>query len=641
MNYILKKGDQEIFLDNSTLLTLSELRSIALKKFSLKPQSFTLSYVDLENDHINIQDDDDLEVCVHEFNETSTVNQPIVIVITDENSGQKVMKLEDSPRLMSRKKSIEFQLVKSVSDIQSVKSEECEKLLKDEKEEVVTEVDATFFATQPLPAVEKEEKESKNDFDLLESQISNSVLSNLDSKIEESISKHMDALLQKKFDQMAETKRKEKENKKKKRLEKAKLEAEERKEKKRLEREKKKKKEKEYNEVMDSVKKLIEKKTEKEEKKEEKTEKKKEKSVPKEERKRKKSITAKPVQKTKTPEKKIEKPEEPVIKTMKDIQAESLNKLESLLTETAPSTSNKTEKKPEVAPIQPMKHYHIICDGCNVANFEGDRHKCTQCDDYDLCGKCHSEGIHKEHALVKFDRDNKYQTYCHQRVICDGCGKNPIFGTRFKCYECPDFNLCQECEKTMHKHHIMLRIPEEKNLYNLLNGKNENVLELQIGNIMPPKNSPFGDVNNCASIPQIFKAVCNNNQTRAQKCGRPKKCHRKNVMPCHIVKAAEKKQEEVSSKSNPEVKEEKKEEIKPEIKVETRIETEIYEEPEMKNDLSTEECIFSSSTNVPETDKVIIDVQPEKIEENTEEKIEENTNTETQEPPKLSDILSQ
>jgi len=180
MNYILKKGDQEIFLDNSTLLTLSELRSIALKKFSLKPQSFTLSYVDLENDHINIQDDDDLEVCVHEFNETSTVNQPIVIVVTDENSGQKVMKLEDSPRLMSRKKSIEFQLVKSVSDIQSVKSEECEKLLEDEKDEVVTDVDPKFFATQPLPAVEKEEKESKNDFDLLESQISNSVLSNLD-----------------------------------------------------------------------------------------------------------------------------------------------------------------------------------------------------------------------------------------------------------------------------------------------------------------------------------------------------------------------------------------------------------------------------------------------------------------------------
>merc|ERR1711862_377741 len=118
-----------------------------------------------------------------------------------------------------------------------------------------------------------------------------------------------------------------------------------------------------------------------------------------------------------------------------------------------------------------MKHYHIICDGCNITNFEGDRHKCTQCNDYDLCGKCHSNGVHKQHAFVKINRDNEHHSYYHKRIICDGCKKNPIFGTRFKCYECPDFDLCQECEKPMHKHHVMLRIPQEKNLYELLNGK--------------------------------------------------------------------------------------------------------------------------------------------------------------------------
>lgn len=43
-------------------------------------------------------------------------------------------------------------------------------------------------------------------------------------------------------------------------------------------------------------------------------------------------------------------------------------------------------------------------------------------------------------------------------MVCDGC-EHGIFGTRFKCVVCPDYDLCMKCErKGLHKEHEMYRI---------------------------------------------------------------------------------------------------------------------------------------------------------------------------------------
>lgn len=43
-------------------------------------------------------------------------------------------------------------------------------------------------------------------------------------------------------------------------------------------------------------------------------------------------------------------------------------------------------------------------------------------------------------------------------AICDGCDQ-PIFGLRYKCLVCPDYDLCEECEtKALHSEHDMIRI---------------------------------------------------------------------------------------------------------------------------------------------------------------------------------------
>ncbi|VEL21257.1 unnamed protein product [Protopolystoma xenopodis] len=46
------------------------------------------------------------------------------------------------------------------------------------------------------------------------------------------------------------------------------------------------------------------------------------------------------------------------------------------------------------------RHFGIVCDGCNKHDFAGDRFKCLDCQNFDLCLACFSSGIHKDHDML-------------------------------------------------------------------------------------------------------------------------------------------------------------------------------------------------------------------------------------------------
>jgi len=46
----------------------------------------------------------------------------------------------------------------------------------------------------------------------------------------------------------------------------------------------------------------------------------------------------------------------------------------------------------------------------------------------------------------------------HRGVRCDGCGQNPIVGTRYKCSICPDFDFCEICERDQEHRHAFIKI---------------------------------------------------------------------------------------------------------------------------------------------------------------------------------------
>ncbi len=58
-------------------------------------------------------------------------------------------------------------------------------------------------------------------------------------------------------------------------------------------------------------------------------------------------------------------------------------------------------------PVEKEVHDHIACDGCNLDPIVGVRYKCTQCPDFDLCEKCEAQGVHKHHLFLKICRQDQ------------------------------------------------------------------------------------------------------------------------------------------------------------------------------------------------------------------------------------------
>lgn len=58
----------------------------------------------------------------------------------------------------------------------------------------------------------------------------------------------------------------------------------------------------------------------------------------------------------------------------------------------------------------------IICDGCD-RSITGFRYKCLQCPDYDLCGNCEFQGCHSNHVMVRLPHNESYSPRCARKFM--------------------------------------------------------------------------------------------------------------------------------------------------------------------------------------------------------------------------------
>nr|VWO94379.1 N/A [Ganoderma boninense] len=115
-----------------------------------------------------------------------------------------------------------------------------------------------------------------------------------------------------------------------------------------------------------------------------------------------------------------------------------------------------------------LNHSNITCDGCQQKNIVGVRHKCLQCEDFDLCDMCVSSANTRQehdvsHVFFPIETPGEKEAYYRAReeakkpavvppaplnhvgIRCDGCDQYPLVGVRHRCLDCDDFDFCTSC----------------------------------------------------------------------------------------------------------------------------------------------------------------------------------------------------
>ncbi|KIJ54281.1 hypothetical protein M422DRAFT_25208 [Sphaerobolus stellatus SS14] len=160
-----------------------------------------------------------------------------------------------------------------------------------------------------------------------------------------------------------------------------------------------------------------------------------------------------------------------------------------------PSQSSNTNKPISVAtiinPVMPLLsvlttksmerlHPHIVCDGCRKP-VAGNRFKCLNCPDFDLCDNCigsASTGHSANHHFLKLETPSKIRFHtthvptqdANPNIVsfhnarCNLCDSR-IAGARYKCTDCPDFDTCEQCFAIVpeqHPLHTFVKVTDPK-----------------------------------------------------------------------------------------------------------------------------------------------------------------------------------
>lgn len=86
---------------------------------------------------------------------------------------------------------------------------------------------------------------------------------------------------------------------------------------------------------------------------------------------------------------------------------------EESASEEKPKEQQQQQQQQQRGPLHPG----VVCDGCS-SHIYGTRYKCLVCPDYDLCTSCESRGEHVNHNMVTIDRPETY----HPWRWWSGCG---------------------------------------------------------------------------------------------------------------------------------------------------------------------------------------------------------------------------
>ncbi|GAA5842294.1 hypothetical protein JCM11251_003976 [Rhodosporidiobolus azoricus] len=150
--------------------------------------------------------------------------------------------------------------------------------------------------------------------------------------------------------------------------------------------------------------------------------------------------------------------------------------------------------EPTVPSTPDAVHSHVYCDRC-LLTIVGPRYKCTHCSNYDLCTRCVDFRCEFHPSVHAFDEITVPHAYpiaskrgkiiAEESVVvapavkveepakpivhpatCDACDSS-IVGVRYKCIDCPDYDLdaaCYEAVSDLHPRHSFVAVTDPKDL---------------------------------------------------------------------------------------------------------------------------------------------------------------------------------
>ena len=129
--------------------------------------------------------------------------------------------------------------------------------------------------------------------------------------------------------------------------------------------------------------------------------------------------------------------------------------------------------------------------------------------------KCHSKKCKAKKTEIPNEVETQNEIQIHNFVTCDGCQMSPINGDRFKCLDCPDFDLCSGCIFSVEHPHNMLLIRNKlyrngvrkiHKIYNRLNKETfVDIPEFPFENVISKIVHPFIQRRSCRRVHQEEK----------------------------------------------------------------------------------------------------------------------------------------
>ena len=116
----------------------------------------------------------------------------------------------------------------------------------------------------------------------------------------------------------------------------------------------------------------------------------------------------------------------------------------------------------------------------------------------------------KKNLEEEEEKNNDIMKFIHKGIVCNKCGQENIVGIRYKCAQCSNFNLCENCENVYNHDikHIMVKIrypyKNENELKSIINRNNISYKNQDMNYELEPKTINLnGNVDSVVQIVSI------------------------------------------------------------------------------------------------------------------------------------------